>query len=122
MHIRKKQIGKIGGRKVMLVDGNEVRNRIDIDFVSGGNPARYGYVPDDEIWIEKSLDRRERAPTILHEVTEERLMRTKGLSYGEAHDRASATEARLRRRMGARGSSDPVRTVRRFRRGGRRRR
>jgi hypothetical protein len=85
------------GFRVMLVDGEWVRNNIYIDFVAGGNPQRYTFVPEDEIWIEKNLGELERRATLVHEAAEHRMM-SRGFSYSVAHDLASFFELRYRMR------------------------
>jgi len=91
--------GQVGGYKVYSVDGSIVRARIDIDFVAGGNGARYKYVPIDEIWVENLYQPVDFAATLLHEIVETDLMLKEGQSYDEAHETASRREAPLRRRM-----------------------
>lgn len=46
---RLRLLGRGGGLVVYLVNGEQVRNEIDGDFVNGGYPI---YVPPDEIWID----------------------------------------------------------------------
>lgn len=67
-------LGTIQGIKILLVDGTQIRDSEDIDFTEGGNSARYGYIPEDEIWIEQSLPLEDQAATIIHEITEKHLM------------------------------------------------
>lgn len=113
--VRLRKIGLVGGQPVYVVDGEYLRNRnVDIDFVFGGNGGRYAYVPTGDLWIERTLSKTDAAPTILHEAIEDRLMRTRGLSYDTAHDRASAVEKRMRARIAA-GTlhvTNPVATAR----------
>ena len=47
--------GEYKGYKVFNVDGNYIRDNIDIDFVGGGNPARYQYVPQGDLPCVKSM-------------------------------------------------------------------
>jgi hypothetical protein len=101
-------LGKAGGKRVHLVDGRKLRDHVDIDFVAGGNGARYGYVPDGEIWVERGTPARERAAVILHELVEEREMRNRRQTYGQGHRTASAVEGRFRSEGGTRTSSNPT--------------
>ena len=82
---------------VWAVDGKTIRDHVDIDFTMGGNPARYGYVPLNEIWIEKvDGPPKDWACTLFHELVEDHLMWTENQSYSDAHDAASAVEQKLR--------------------------
>jgi len=56
--------------KIFLVDGEKIRDNIFIDFVEGGNPARYSFIPKNEIWIEYIFSKEDIAATILHEYLE----------------------------------------------------
>jgi len=84
--------------KVYLVDGLYVRNHLDIDFVMGGNGARYSYVPEGEIWIEEVYEtkRIDMSACALHEFYECWLMKNKNMSYDDAHDSASKIEKLFR--------------------------
>lgn len=94
LEIRK--IGKVGHYSIIAVDGQIVRDYIDVDFTQGGNPARYAYVPQNEIWVEELLSPKDMAATIYHEIYETVLMR-RGLSYNDAHDAAAAAESLFRK-------------------------
>lgn len=91
-------IGKRGRYKVVLVNGTEVRDRIDPDFTCGGNPGRYGYVPMDELWVDDCTAPGDVGPYVEHEAVESNLMLDKKLSYDEAHDRATLAERKIRKR------------------------
>lgn len=95
--VRKKKIGTVRGYQVYSVDGTAIRDRIDPDFIGGGNPSRYGYVPLGEIWIERGTPRGDLVPYALHEATEAELMKRDGLTYDQAHAQATDAEQRLRR-------------------------
>lgn len=112
--IRKREIGAVDSTRVVLVDGEVVRDRVDIDFTTGGNPSRYRYVPNGEVWVERTTPS-DLAPNIVHEIVEAKLMR-KGLSYDKAHDRASRVEGGMRREIASgklrvRDSRDAVRAA-----------
>lgn len=98
--LKTEHLGAVGAWQVWAVDGPTVRDVLDIDFTQGGNPAVYGYVPDNEIWLEDKASAKDLACTLFHEVEEARLMQTLGLPYEEAHKRASLLEERLRQRLG----------------------
>ena len=76
------------GWNVRIVDGDWVRSNLYLDFVAGGNPARYAYVPLNELWLEQVYTGRDLEATLLHEVIETRLMIDLGLSYEDGHDTA----------------------------------
>lgn len=89
------KIMQFGDATVWLVDGEKIRNTVDIDFTIGGHGYRYLYIPTSEIWVEREMKESERWPTIMHEYTERRLMQ-KGMTY-DAHDYASIIETGIRR-------------------------
>lgn len=84
-----------GKLKAWAVDGEFIRNHIFLDFTSGGNPARYKFVPKGEGWVDHILDYNEQAHTMKHESSEFNDMAT-GMSYSVAHDRANVKEGKLR--------------------------
>lgn len=93
--VKKKRVGIAGDAVIYLIDGAQIRNLFDDDFTMGGHGYRYMYIPEDEIWIEKSLAQNERRFVIWHEYLERRLMQ-KGATYN-AHDIASRFEITLRK-------------------------
>ena len=97
---RLRMLGFVAGLSVYLVDGEKVRNQLDIDFTCGGNEAVYpNYVPKGEIWIDNVLRPLDATATLLHEIVERNLMVNKGWSYERAHDAASAREKPFRREL-----------------------
>lgn len=94
--IHKDKIGSFGGFDFWYVDGEYVRDNIDIDFVEGGNPGRYGYVPEEEIWLDDPIDDGDVVPTLVHEYVEAKLMIGNGIDYEKAHDIASKFEKKVR--------------------------
>ncbi len=97
-HLRK--LGTIDDCIVWLVDGERVRNELDIDFTCGGHHLVYPwYVPKGEIWIDNALGPLDATATLLHEAVEHCLMRDRKWNYDRAHDAASAAELPLRKRM-----------------------
>lgn len=82
--------------KIRRVDGCWVRDHLDVDFTMGGHPARYSYIPADEVWIDACLPGKDQACTIVHELVEMRLMAEHGMRYGNAHELASRTERLMR--------------------------
>lgn len=97
--IQKESLGTFGGYELRLVDAAEVRNWLDVDFVEGGNPARYGYVPMTEIWVDRSnmaASPLDGMAIALHEACEGILMEKHGLDYDRAHECANVAERAAR--------------------------
>jgi hypothetical protein len=101
--VRREKIGEVVEvrAELWLVDGRGVRDRFYPEFTMGGHGLRYRFIPRREIWIDDAVIASERAEVIAHEVLELQLMR-RGMSYPDAHRRASALERRLRRRRASR--------------------
>lgn len=76
---------------VLLVSGRLVRSIFDINFTEGGHDLVYGYIPKKEVWLDNDLTEKERPYVILHELYERSLME-KGISYDDAHRKASKAE------------------------------
>lgn len=96
--LRPRVVGRRGRYKVVLVDGRVVRDRLDPDFAAGGNPGRYGYVPMDELWVDDCTAQGDVGPYVEHEGVESELMIRRGLSYDDAHERATQAERKLRKK------------------------
>lgn len=79
------------GISIWLVDGRLVRSVLNIEFVQGGHDCVYNFVPKNEVWIDNDLVVGERPFVILHEVYERGLMKN-GLTYRQAHRKASRLE------------------------------
>lgn len=86
------KLGEVYDFNVYSVDGEYV----DIDFVAGGNPGRYSYVPKDEIWVEEVYDQADTVCSVFHEIIECTLMTEEGMDYSSAHDVAAEHELKLR--------------------------
>jgi hypothetical protein len=89
---RLRLLGRVASLAIYLVDGEKVRDKIDVDFTMGGNEARYGYVSPGEIWIDDAAHVLDRNATALHELVERDLMLHHGMGYDSAHDAANARE------------------------------
>lgn len=89
--------GERDGFKIWIVDGIKVRREIFDEFLFGGNPERYTFNPEDEIWIDNSITSEELETTIVHELNERFLMNKFGMSYFDAHDSSLSLEVNLRR-------------------------
>lgn len=103
---------RIGDVVVWLVDGPHIRGCPDCynrandrigdetsysaaDFTTGGNGARYPWVPGSEIWIDSAIAWEEIGFVVLHEAVERYWMQ-EGKTYSDAHDIATRIETRLR--------------------------
>ena len=87
--------------EVWVVDGSMVRSLYKTDYTEGGHGYVYRWVPRQEIWIEKDLDRWELPFIVSHEYLELRLMRDEGIDYDTAHEICSKIEFNLRKGRGA---------------------
>jgi hypothetical protein len=86
--------------EVWLVDGNLVRSWYKTDYTEGGHGYVYRWVPKQQIWVEKDLDRWELPFIVSHEYVELRLMRDEGIDYDHAHDVCSRMEFSMRKGKG----------------------
>jgi hypothetical protein len=89
-------LGRVEPFAVWMVDGGVVRNEVDVDFTVGGNPAVYGYIPKDEIWVDHQRSPKDLACDLVHELVETWFMNNLNMGYDDAHDRANEVENRLR--------------------------
>ena len=93
-------LGRVADASIYLVDGEKVRDEIDVDFVNGGNEGAYPtYVPPGEIWIDDAQHALDRTATALHELVERDLMLRHGMGYDAAHDAANGHERSFRRQL-----------------------
>lgn len=77
---------------IFLINGEVVRDLYKTDYVEGGHAYVYNWIPEDEIWIEKTLKQDEIPVIILHEFLERTLMKYKKFPYVRAHVAASKAE------------------------------
>ena len=94
--VRVAHLGPAGPREVWLVSGRAVRDLFYVDFTLGGHGFRYRFIPRGEIWIDDAVHPAEHGAIVHHEMVEVDLMR-RGLTYDEAHARASEAEIAFRR-------------------------
>lgn len=103
---RLRLLGRRGRLRIYLVDATAVRKMTHIlpeapDFTMGtGDQVWRKLTGPNEIWISDELKPLERKLTWLHEATERRLMKTRGLTYDEAHEEALKVEDYYRQRDG----------------------
>ena len=82
------------------MDGQKIRDEINVDFVNGGNEAVYpDFIPPGEIWIDDAQHVIDRTGTALHELVERDLMLHHHVSYEPAHDSSNVYERALRKRL-----------------------
>lgn len=87
--LKTKSLGARDGYQVYLVDGNRIRHELDADFTMGGNPGRYRYVPEGEVWVDQNTNPDEVQEVVGHEIDECRRMESGGETYDAAHDDAN---------------------------------
>jgi hypothetical protein len=69
-----KKYSGLGKVKVWVVRGRLVRGIISMDYVQGGHDKVYSFIPKNEVWIDDSLNPKERKFVFLHEIVERNLM------------------------------------------------
>jgi hypothetical protein len=104
--VPKEFIRNESGFKVYAVDGQFIRDNIETDFIGGGHhyveydskngKICYNWIPENEIWIEKSFSPKDREAFVKHEISEAVNMRDKGKNYSEAHGDATDKEMQFR--------------------------
>ena len=80
---------------VWLVDGKAVRDLLSPDYKAGGHDKIYRFIPKKEIWIEKTLPKKEQEFILLHEL-HERFLMAEGKNYPRAHMGATIVEDHFR--------------------------
>ncbi len=103
-----KRLDSVDRFAVWIVDGAYVRGHIDEEFTNFGQHYRFGYIPENELWLDQEADPDEQRFFIDHLLVEHRLM-SKGMPYAQALVAADQKERAERRRAG---------DVRRLTRGG----
>ena len=96
----------VGGVKVYIVDGFNVRNVYHTRFIQGGHHYVYPEIPENEIWLDNVLDEDEYLPVLVHEASERLLMKNERLSYEEAHAKATELEYQVREQEHEKGNKD----------------
>ena len=100
---KKLQCKVLNDYSVYIVSGKQVRDQHHADFMGGGHPLAYPFVPKGEIWIEDIEPVSERQKILCHEMVELLLMKHhdmknhgNGRDYPSAHKIANNVEAKLR--------------------------
>ena len=82
-----KKVEVRGELTIWIVDGSDIRGRLDEEFTNFGQHYRYPYIPEKELWIDQEADSDELPFFIDHLLVEHRLM-AKGLPYAQAIEAA----------------------------------
>lgn len=88
--------GEKADYKILIIDGNRVRQKIYKEFLYGGNEQRYIFNPKGEIWIDNAISCEEYDLTVAHELNERHLMAKFGWTYQAAHDSSLYLEQVIR--------------------------
>jgi hypothetical protein len=102
---RLRLLGRVAGLPVYLVNGERVRNELEIEFTSGGHGYVYpAFIPKGEVWLDDAIHGPiDLMATTYHEIIERDLMKPpSSWSYGRAHDVASKLEIEFRRELAQR--------------------
>ena len=79
----KKLIEERDGFKIYEVDGEWIKNNLDVGFGTGGHGLVHSYIPLDEVWVWPVKENK--WSIALHEMIEYNLMKNEGLKFEEAH-------------------------------------
>lgn len=89
------------GIDIYKVDSEYIRDNIYIDWTMGGHAYVYpNFIPENEIWLESTMNLEDTFTTAIHEITERREMKVNGKSYNNAHDLANLVEQEYRNKYG----------------------
>ena len=78
-----KKIGKRGDFDIFVVDGQKIRDELDIEFTNFGQHYRFDYIPLYEFWLDAEGEENERNYFIDHLLVEWKAM-NEGLTYEDA--------------------------------------
>ena len=88
-------------------EAEKVRNDVDIEFTCGGHHYVYPeYIPENEIWIEGTLDPLDLLATEVHEFVERIGMKYFKLQYEESHSKLANPIERMFRIITSRFSKE----------------
>lgn len=97
IHVKKLDKYSGNGINVWLINGKLVRDVFYIFFTEGGHHYVYKFVPENEVWVDDSLNPDEYGYVIFHELIERNLMKYDKLTYNQAHDIAIVYEEKIRK-------------------------
>jgi len=83
--MKKELVNERDGYKIYVVDGNYVRDKVDVEFTNFGQHFRFKFIPRHEIWLDKDFGEGERKPFEIHAIVEAEEM-AKGKDYSDAYD------------------------------------
>ena len=83
--MKKELVNERDGYKVYIVDGNYVRDNVDVEFTNFGQHFRFRFIPRWEIWLDKDHGRGEREPFEVHAIKEANEM-SQGVDYSKAYE------------------------------------
>lgn len=95
-------LGESDGIKILLVNGNVVKQKSYMNFVEGGHDLVYGkgsdgdFIPDKQVWLDANLDINTLMYVVIHELIERHIMDSQDTEYEDAHDQANDIEQQLR--------------------------
>lgn len=90
------RLADVGQLRVVVVNGQVVRDLFSPDWVYGGHHYVYPWIPEGEIWIEDALEDTDKFFVLLHEARERKLMSVDGWPYERAHADATSLEQEAR--------------------------
>jgi hypothetical protein len=93
------KIGERGPINIWRVDGFYIRENVDEEFTNFGQHYRFGFIPENEFWIDREADPDEQRFFIDHLLIEHRLMK-KGDTYVKALETADRRERSERKKTG----------------------
>jgi hypothetical protein len=82
--------------KIYRVDGNYIRNKIDVNFNNAGHYKQYDYIPIHEIWIDKDFSKRGDESLLSNQLLTELALIKKGRTLWQALNK-SANDAQKER-------------------------
>ena len=85
-------IGIINDHEVYGVPVDEVMRLYDMDFVVAGNHSKWPFIPAKQYWVDSTYSTADIGHDLLHEATEDTIMRELGWDYDDAHDYANRVE------------------------------
>ena len=87
-------LGIVDGKRVMAVEAEAVKLRLQNDpskkseygeFTNAGNHSRYDFIPEDQLWIARSVEHKELPKWAAHEDIEDHLMSKHDVPYDKAN-------------------------------------
>lgn len=93
--MKKELVNERDGYKIYIVDGNYIRDNVDVEFTNFGQHFRFRFIPRHEIWLDKDHGRGERIPFEIHAIKEAEEM-AKGKDYDTAYKDGLEAECEYR--------------------------